>query len=173
MGLVIQNKVVSSLPGTLTASTIYYVRVGTGFDIYVTNETGTVVAYPINNAKAGANADITSIRSALYIDKTYVNAAATGTVTLDLSAYSIFDLTLTGATTLAVSNLPTLSGETINIVIRITSGASVYALTWFNGISWLVPGGFVPTMPAAGKTAEFVISTQTGATSFGRRGPAN
>lgn len=42
------RKVVASLPGALSASTVYFVRVGTGFDIYVTNESGTVVAYTIN-----------------------------------------------------------------------------------------------------------------------------
>jgi hypothetical protein len=42
------KKVVASLPGSLSASTVYFVRVGTGFDIYVTNESGTVVAYTIN-----------------------------------------------------------------------------------------------------------------------------
>ena len=39
------HKIVSSLPGTLEADSIYYVRVGSGFDIYVTsNSSGLVVA---------------------------------------------------------------------------------------------------------------------------------
>jgi hypothetical protein len=42
------QKVVSALPGTLTANTIYYVRVGLGYDTYVTNDIGTVVAYKAN-----------------------------------------------------------------------------------------------------------------------------
>lgn len=42
------SKVVSSLPGTLDANTIYVVRVGTGFDLYVTNNSGTVVSYSLN-----------------------------------------------------------------------------------------------------------------------------
>lgn len=44
----IQEKYVSALPGTLVANTLYYVRVGTGFDVYLTNATGTVVAYGMN-----------------------------------------------------------------------------------------------------------------------------
>lgn len=42
------QKVVNALPGALDASTVYFVRVGAGFDIYVTNESGMVVAYPLN-----------------------------------------------------------------------------------------------------------------------------
>jgi hypothetical protein len=49
MELVRYEKVVSSLPWTLTANTIYLVRTGTGFDMYVTNDTGLVVAYPVNS----------------------------------------------------------------------------------------------------------------------------
>jgi len=48
MSAALFSKVVSALPGTLTADTIYFVRVGTGFDIYVTNHSGTIVAYPQN-----------------------------------------------------------------------------------------------------------------------------
>lgn len=41
-------KVVSSLPGTLVANTLYLVRIGTGFRPYVTNSSGTIVAYPLD-----------------------------------------------------------------------------------------------------------------------------
>lgn len=49
MALLRVSKVVSSLPGSLDANTVYFVRVGAGFDLYVTNDTGTVVAYQINS----------------------------------------------------------------------------------------------------------------------------
>jgi hypothetical protein len=42
------EKVVNSLPTTLTKDTIYLVKVGSGFDVYVTNNSGIIVAYPIN-----------------------------------------------------------------------------------------------------------------------------
>lgn len=42
------EKYVSALPSTLVGDTIYYVRTGAGFDVYVTNSTGTIVAYPLN-----------------------------------------------------------------------------------------------------------------------------
>lgn len=48
------SKVVNALPGSLDASTVYFVRIGAGFDIYVTNESGMVVAYPLNAGGGGA-----------------------------------------------------------------------------------------------------------------------
>jgi hypothetical protein len=47
------SKVVNALPGVLVASTVYFVRIGAGFDIYVTNESGMVVAYPLNAGGGG------------------------------------------------------------------------------------------------------------------------
>jgi len=42
------HKIVSSLPEELEANSVYYVRVGAGFDIYTTNSSGTIVAYALN-----------------------------------------------------------------------------------------------------------------------------
>lgn len=53
-------KVVGSLPSPLTADTIYYLRVGTGYACYVTNSTGTIVAYRANYANGDLNGDFTS-----------------------------------------------------------------------------------------------------------------
>jgi hypothetical protein len=50
MAATLLSKIVASLPGVLTADTVYFVRVGTGFDTYVTNHSGTIVAYPENKA---------------------------------------------------------------------------------------------------------------------------
>lgn len=41
------EKLVGSLPGSLTANTVYYVKNGNIIDVYVTNETATIVAYPV------------------------------------------------------------------------------------------------------------------------------
>ncbi len=43
-----EHKVVGSLPATLEPDSVYYVRVGAGLDVYVTNSTGTIVAVPLN-----------------------------------------------------------------------------------------------------------------------------
>lgn len=49
------SKTVSALPTTLVADTVYYVRTGAGFDHYVTNSLGEVVAYKVNSGAVGAN----------------------------------------------------------------------------------------------------------------------
>ncbi|MBO6511011.1 MAG: hypothetical protein JJ979_21430 [Roseibium sp.] len=54
------HKVVSALPGTLEADSVYYVRVGAGVDMYVTNSSGEIVAYGSNvPAHSHAWSDIT------------------------------------------------------------------------------------------------------------------
>jgi hypothetical protein len=42
------RKEVSALPGTLVANTIYAIRRSTGFDLYITDNTG-LIAHKINN----------------------------------------------------------------------------------------------------------------------------
>ena len=48
MAKLLTKKVVNILPTPLTADTIYFVKAGIGFDLYVTNSSGTIVAYPLN-----------------------------------------------------------------------------------------------------------------------------
>lgn len=47
------QKVVAALPAVLEADTIYLMRVGTGYDQFVTNHSGTIVAYPMNQTAGG------------------------------------------------------------------------------------------------------------------------
>jgi hypothetical protein len=98
-----------------------------------------------------------------FIDKTQTNAAATGTVTLDLSLYNLFDLTLTGNTTLAFSNVPPLSGETFSVLVRVRQGTTAYTLTQPTGTTSITSGGTTPATPAASKLAEYIYSTANGA----------
>jgi hypothetical protein len=73
------KKVVSSLPGTLTADTIYFVRVGDGFDIYVTNTSGMIVAYPLNPGSGGPIVDPLSLLTE-YSDTTPSSPASGVTI---------------------------------------------------------------------------------------------
>lgn len=52
MATIKHYKVVAALPGTLEPDAIYLVRVGSGYDQFVTNGSGTIVAYPLNNPRA-------------------------------------------------------------------------------------------------------------------------
>ena len=119
------------------------------------------------------NKTVSGPRSSMaqYIDKTITNAAATGTVTLDLSAADVFDLTLSGNTTLAFINAPILSGETFTIVIRVRQGSIAYSLAWFTGVTWLATS--TPAAPAANKIVEYILSTANGTAWLGRKGAAN
>ncbi len=48
MSKLLTKKIVNTLPTSLTANTIYFVKIGNGFDLYVTNNSGTIIAYPLN-----------------------------------------------------------------------------------------------------------------------------
>lgn len=112
------------------------------------------------------------VSAANFLDKTVTNATATGTVALNFAQGDVFDLTLTGITTLALANLPSLSDETLGFVVRVTQGAAAYALTWFPGITWLTTNGVAPAAPASNKVVEYVFTTRNGTAFLGRKGAA-
>lgn len=48
------HKVVSALPHALEADSIYLVRAGDGFDLFITNHNGTVLPYKLNAQPAAS-----------------------------------------------------------------------------------------------------------------------
>ena len=54
MALISIYKVVSSVPASLEANAVYLVRTGTGFDLYVSDSTGSI-AYQINSSGGGSS----------------------------------------------------------------------------------------------------------------------
>jgi hypothetical protein len=105
-----------------------------------------------------------------YIDK-MSTATAAASHTLNLALATVFDLTLSVNTTFTISNMPSLSGESLTLVIRIRQNAAPKTITWFSGITWLTPGGLVPAVPAASQIVEYILSTTgTGTTWVGRVG---
>lgn len=121
----------------------------------------------LSGAETFTNKTVSAFR---YLDRTVTNATATGTVTLDLSQGSTFDLTLSGNTTLALSNVPVLTNETLNIFISVTQGTTAYSLTWFGGITWITAGSIAPAAPAANKINEYIITTKAPGVYKGRKG---
>lgn len=88
--LVKYNKVVSALPATLDANSVYYVRVANGFDMYVTNDAGIVAAYQLNppvvsNAVTEVATD-TTLDNSQYDHVISVIARGTCTITIDPTA---------------------------------------------------------------------------------------
>jgi hypothetical protein len=104
-------------------------------------------------------------------DDYFVNATATGTVTMNLSTATYFDLTLTGNTTLAFSNVPTPVNQIFSWVVKVTMGGTLRTWT-FPTVTWYTAGGVAPTAPAVGKTVELIFSTTNGTTIVGRVGPS-
>lgn len=127
---------------------------------------------PLTTGEASATArewsDTLSIPK--YIDK-LSTATAAASHALNLSVATVFDLTLSVNTTFTISNMPSLSGESLTLVVRVRQAAAPKTITWFAGITWLTYGGVVPPTPRANQIIEYVLSTTgTGATWVGRVG---
>ena len=80
----------------------------------------------------------------------YVNAAATGTLVIDLALYTGALLTITGNTTITIANLPDVDNETRFILTTIDGGA--FTVTHPVGIRWGGAGvvGTAPTLQISG-----------------------
>lgn len=66
--------------------------------------------------------------------------------TIDLSTGNFFTRTISGATTLSVSNVVG-SGSVNSFVLELTNAGSA-AITWFSGVKWT--GGTAPALTASG-----------------------
>lgn len=85
---------------------------------------------------------------------------AAGTATCDLSLGNSFSFTVSGATTIALTNLPA-SGKFFQLRLEITNGGSA-ALTYFSGVR--TPGGSgVGVLTAAGKDVLYFTTRDAGA----------
>lgn len=102
------------------------------------------------------------------IDDLYTNATATGTVTCDLAIATVFDLTLSGNTTIAFSNVPVPINQSFTWVVRVKMGGTLRTLA-FPTATWFTTSGTFDA-PAVGKTIEYVFSTQNGTTFLARQG---
>lgn len=65
---------------------------------------------------------------------------------IDLNTGNYFTRTISGTTTLTVSNIPT-TGTTASFILELTNGGSA-TVNWFSGVTWA--GGTAPTLTAAG-----------------------
>ena len=66
---------------------------------------------------------------------------------INLSLGNYFTRTISGATTLTVSNIPA-TGTAQSFILDLTNGGAA-AITWFSGVKWA--GGTAPTLTAAGR----------------------
>lgn len=66
---------------------------------------------------------------------------------INMSSSNYFSKTISGATTLTVSNVPT-AGTVASFILDLTNGGSA-AITWWTGVKWA--GGTAPTLTTAGR----------------------
>lgn len=112
-----------------------------------------------------------SFASALFKGKVTNLSVGPGTQSLNLTSYDYFDLLLTGATTLTLTGVPTLTNsEYTGFIVRISQGSTPYTITWWSGITWLTANGLAPNAPAAGKSREYLFTTADGTNFIGRAG---
>lgn len=113
----------------------------------------------------------TPLTEGVAFDKRVTNSSATGAITLDLSAASVFELTLSGNVTgITLANVPALTGGELSFVVRVSQGATAFSLAWFSGVTWLTSGGTAPPVPLANKTIEYIFSSSAAGVYLGRKG---
>lgn len=119
------SKVVSSLPGILDPDTLYLVRTGAGFDLYVSDATGSI-AYPLN---APAAPPQTAYPKRSATPKIVGDVAGTALTTLALTASRQYFIPL------VVPRNVNLTGLRISVTTAATGTASIgiYGNTVVNG----------------------------------------
>jgi hypothetical protein len=82
--------------------------------------------------------------TATGLKEVYVALAANN---IDLSLGNYYSKTISGATTLTVSNVPS-TGTTGSFILELTNGGSA-TVTWWSGVKWA--GGTPATLTSSGK----------------------
>lgn len=104
------QKVVSSLPVTLQANTLYFVRTGNGFDLYCSDQTGTI-AHKLNDGDAPIQRESVLLRG-----------ANTGSVAVTLPIFYTENITLLRVVNAQNSLIGSSGSAVINVLFG--SGAS-------------------------------------------------
>lgn len=74
-------------------------------------------------------------------------STALAALNIDLQAGEYFTKTITGNSTLTVSNVPA-SGTVASFILNLTNGGA-YTVTWWSGVKWAA--GAAPTLTASGR----------------------
>ena len=98
----------------------------------------------VNGVTALTTAGGTMTGAITAIRETKVAMAANN---IDLATGNLFTKTITGATTLTISNA-LAAGNVNSFVLELTNGGSA-VVTWFSGVKWA--GGTAPTLTTSGK----------------------
>lgn len=177
------HKVVSALPDPLEADSVYFVRVGAGFDLHVTNSAGLVVAYALNapavlanaNAEvfiAGAPDDGEEVARLAVSDAFSLPAGLTGSrgsAGVAATASAVFSLNKNGtpfgtATFAAAGTVPTFAAAsatdfTAGDVLTITAPATADATLADIALTLDGTGSAGAGVPAGGTTGQVLAKT--------------
>jgi hypothetical protein len=93
------------------------------------------------------------------------NAAANGTITLDISLAQYFALTTNGNMTVAFSNVPSGTFAT-GVMVRITAGGA-HTVSWPASVDW--SGGSAPVQTPSGTDLYVLVTDDSGTTWRGVR----
>jgi hypothetical protein len=96
----------------------------------------------------------------------YINAAAAGIITIDLSTYDAANITVLGPTTLAFSSTPS-AGQEKRFILNLLNGSAA-AFTQPTGARWAGSGsvGVAPTFVASGSEKVSYHIYNDGTTTF-------
>jgi len=121
-----QHKVVAALPAQLEKDSIYYVRKGSGFDLYVTNSSGTIVAYPANRAGLPS---VSLVGIAESAPETLDFDFLTLTLDRDLEPGATFEVSFVGTQSQAAIS------QSLSFYVKINGGAAVTVGSVGTGLS--------------------------------------
>jgi hypothetical protein len=156
------NTTVSALPnGTATASQFaayagsdagnvpFGALLATATQIQIiSNKTGTGTTQSLAFVIDGATRATFGAAGALDLGTGLREArVAMGASDIDLRAGNYFTRTISGATTLTVSNVPA-AGTAASFILDLTNGGSA-TITWWSGMKWA--GGTAPTLTSSGR----------------------
>ena len=114
------------------------------------------------------NSNITGnqVRTGRLVEGMTNNATATGTVTLDLSTRNVFNLTLTGSTTIVFSNPPSAGNAQMITIITRQDATGSRTLTWPASVKWSYTQ--TPVITTTPNYADvFTLMTIDGGTTYG------
>lgn len=154
-----------ALKANLISPTFTTPNIGTATGTSFNSVTGLSITNPVMNGTVDIGSSTTVAKSDhVHPSDTTLLALDGGTMTgaitslretkiamgandINLASGNLFTKTISGATTLTVSNVPT-TGNVGYMILELTNAGSA-AITWFSGVKWA--GGTAPTLTAAGK----------------------
>jgi len=151
------RKSVAQLPTTLEPDTLYFVRASTGFDLYLTNKAGVLVAYKMNSAAAGND------KTVQYNNSGYLGGASN--VLIDSDNLVIKD----------ISAIPASSNDGVKLFSLLENGKSKLSNVLPNGESFSFQRSFVDSKfiscQALGSASTVLVTS--GTSSFSTSGTAS